>query len=478
MPSVSTLLQTLLYSAAAFLPWLVVTYYPFRKQLRLPTLVVALFAAILAAGRVALDLSAATNPEGGSLVSLGILTLAYVICFFLSVKGSLSEMVLVLALTTLLGLGCSALASAVQPDGLGYTLALLVISSLAALLFCPLYRIAKEKLDVLLEKLDAQEGDSASAPEDATSSKLPKDAAADQPAKAEPQHKFRLPWKKQEDQATQPTDVEPVSETPVATPPESIPAPAAPAVAASPAEPVQEEPPAPAEPSAPVAAPVAEPAPVVKPEPDEPSSDAYLEQLRSMQFTSLNARILESRQLRKDLRRQIDTMTECLNTKNYERLQAMLHAMRQQFSTTSYSSNAALSAPLDYYSQLARSRGIPMNIDVQLPENSFTSIDPADLILILGNLLDNALDACKAQHEGPRRIQVAISMGEHSIGLVVKNTCSHAAKCNAQGEYLSDKYEGPGAGLLMVRTIAQRCNGSVSIDTTDTSFTVRVRLNA
>lgn len=476
MPSVSTLLQTLLYSAAAFLPWLVVTYYPFRKQLRLPTLVVALFAAILAAGRVALDLSAATNPEGGSLVSLGILTLAYVICFFLSVKGSLSEMVLVLALTTLLGLGCSALASAVQPDGLGYTLALLVISSLAALLFCPLYRIAKEKLDVLLEKLDAQEGDSASAPEDATSSKLPKDAAADQPAKAEPQHKFRLPWKKQEDQATQPTDVEPVSETPVATPPESIPAPAAPAVAASPAEPVQEEPPAPAEPSAPVAAPVAEPAPVVKPEPDEPSSDAYLEQLRSMQFTSLNTRILESRKTRKELRRQIDTMNDCLNTGNYDRLRAMLMAMRQQFSTASYGSNPALSAPLDYYTHIAQSRGIAM--DVELNQKGDPQIDAADLIVILGNLLDNALDACKAQHEGPRRIQVAISMGEHSIGLVVKNTCSHAAKCNAQGEYLSDKYEGPGAGLLMVRTIAQRCNGSVSIDTTDTSFTVRVRLNA
>lgn len=460
MPAISRILEVLLYSVVMFLPWLVITYYPFRSRLRFSSGLVALFVAVLAAGRIALDLTAAWNLSGSTVIHI-VLVVLYIGCYAVSVKGSPIEMALNMVLVAALGFGCSAAAGglfrsvtthlSLSTYNWAHSIMLLGIAVMVSLAYCLVYDTVKARILALLkgEPLPQDNVPESSKPEQ---EKAPKEKSA--PRKP----LIRLPRK----------------DTP------SAEAPAAEAASVAVAEPVAVEP-APAAEPAPQASPVTQTV-VVTPVPEvsePPQAPVFpdLEQLLSMQFTSLNTRILESRQLRKDLRRQIDTMTECLNSKNYERLQAMLLAMRQQFSTTSYSSNAAVSAPLDYYSQIARSRCIPMSIDVQLPENSFASIDPTDLILILGNLLDNALEACKAPNSTQRQISVSVKPYGTSLRLVVKNTSTQPVQRNEQGQYLSSKYDGLGAGLQTVRAIAERYQGKLEINQKEDRFCVRVTLN-
>lgn len=476
MPAISRILEVLLYSVAMFLPWLVITYYPFRSRLRFSSGLVALFVAVLAAGRIALDLTAAWNLSGSTVIHI-VLVVLYIGCYAVSVKGSPVEMALNMVLVAALGFGCSAAAGglfrsvtthlSLSTYNWAHSIMLLGIAVMVSLAYCLVYDTVKARILALVkgEPLPQENVPEPSKPEQ---KKAPKEKSA--PRKP----LIRLP-RKETPSAEEPTaEAAPVAVAePVAVEPASGSEPAA--------KEAPKEDPAPAAEPAPQASPVAQPV-VATPVPEvsePPQAPVFpdLEQLRSMQFTSLNTRILESRQLRKDLRRQIDTMTECLNSKNYERLQAMLLAMRQQFSTTSYSSNAAVSAPLDYYSQIARSRCIPMSIDVQLPENSFASIDPTDLILILGNLLDNALEACKAPNSTQRQISVSVKPYGTSLRLVVKNTSTQPAQRNEQGQYLSSKYDGLGAGLQTVHAIAERYQGKLEINQKEDRFCVRVTLN-
>lgn len=481
MPAISRILEVLLYSVAMFLPWLVITYYPFRSRLRFSPRLIALGVAVLAIGRIALDLTAAWGLGASTPIHV-VLVLLYIGCYAASVKASPVEAAVNMALVAALGFVCDkatgmlfrSITSHLSLSSYSWfhSIMLLGLAVVVCLIYCLLY-------DAIKNRIQAQGKD----PQPAQGSDSAPSVSEAEPAPKK--HLFRLPRKKADEipaaevagpAVAEPAAVEPACELPSAaenTAKEES-APNASEEGSAPEEaPVVSAQPTSAVPPAPQPV-MPEPAPEVS-QPVQVSPVPDLEQLRSMQFTSLNTRILESRQLRKDLRRQIDTMTECLRSKNYERLQAMLLAMRQQFSTTSYSSNAALSAPLDYFAQIAHSRNIPMNIDVQLPEDGFAFIDPADLILILGNLLDNALEACKTS--GNPQISVSVKPYGTSLRLVVKNTNSQPVRCNEQGQYLSGKYDGPGAGLMTVQAIVRRYQGKLEIKEKDGRFCVRVTLN-
>ena len=480
MPSIARILEILLYSVTIFVPWLLVTYYPFRTQLRLSANVVALFAAVMAAGRIALDLASGLGLLNSTTVIQIILTLVYILCFFASVRAPLAEMivnlVLVLALAFLSTTTVDALEPVLTPQlahtpyNWAYSVILLALEGIIAIMYCLLYDSVKPAIAALCKKVLAAKPKEVPAAEEKAEKEEPAEAA-EAPAAEEEAPKTEPAPAAEEEKEESPAEEEvqpaPLKEEPA----EPAPAPVAEAPAVEAPKETAPEP-------VPAQVP-AEPAPAAPQEPETPTAPSVSnEQLLSMQFTSLNSRILESRQVRKDLRRQIDTMADCLNTKNYDRLRALLMAMRQQFSTTSYGSNAALSAPLDYFAQIARSRGIRMDIDVELPNEIPESIYPMDLIVVIGNLLDNALDACKAQKKPDRRISISITQKEQALCFVVENTYELPVRQDENGAYLSSKYDGPGAGLQVVRNITQRYNGELSIAHTNTSFQVSATLNA
>ena len=58
-----------------------------------------------------------------------------------------------------------------------------------------------------------------------------------------------------------------------------------------------------------------------------------------------------------------------------------------------YCQNDTVNAVLVYYSDIALSCGIDMTVKLNLPQNCF--IDKTDLAVMFGNILENAVEACK-----------------------------------------------------------------------------------
>lgn len=138
-----------------------------------------------------------------------------------------------------------------------------------------------------------------------------------------------------------------------------------------------------------------------------------------------------------------------------------------------YCSNAAANAILCFYAKKASKYAIDLEISVSIGRN--TTIPEPEFCVILGNLLENALDACIACRN-PRFIHIrAKQTGESTLILTVDNT---GPKPEKEGDaFYSSKRPGFGLGTDSVRMIAQQYHGDVRYEWKEGVFYASVMLN-
>lgn len=119
-------------------------------------------------------------------------------------------------------------------------------------------------------------------------------------------------------------------------------------------------------------------------------------------------------------------------------------------------------------------------MSLQLCNLSEMRLQAVDLCVILGNLLDNAIEACaRIPEEGCIRLR--LRQEEDFYYLRVVNTAGEPVK-KGQG-YISGKRNrdngvGHGLGLRSAERLAHQYGGSLITDYSDGEFTVVVRLRA
>lgn len=211
------------------------------------------------------------------------------------------------------------------------------------------------------------------------------------------------------------------------------------------------------------------PMPAPRKEPDSP--------LQILQYTNLQERIVESNQIHQELRRHMDLMARHLEKKEYEKLRTHITALREQLAGgdgASYSENEAINTVLSYFMQQAGYYGTRMTVKAAVPTE--ITVAGKDLSVLLGNLLDNALEACKVQQSSDRRIAVAVSTTERVLYLTVENTYDTPARKDENGHYLSSRHDGRGIGIEVCLLIAQRYNGELEISEANGLFKVTVSM--
>ena len=117
-----------------------------------------------------------------------------------------------------------------------------------------------------------------------------------------------------------------------------------------------------------------------------------------------------------------------------------------------------------------------MTVKMNLPENCF--IDKPDLAVMFGNILENAVEACKLVDKD-RFITVT---GEYTqetakpakLSLIVKNNYKIEPHTNEDGVFLSSKHKENGIGISSVNHIAERYGGNCSFVPENGIFTVSV----
>lgn len=165
---------------------------------------------------------------------------------------------------------------------------------------------------------------------------------------------------------------------------------------------------------------------------------------------------------RHDYHNHIQTMKALLELGQQKELAGYLTQLEgdlNRVDTVLKTGNVRLDAILNSKLSLIAVRGIPTNASAHVPEA--LPFADTDLCVILGNLLDNALEAC-LRVEDPTLRFLRVYIGAKPAHLYISVANATAEKARRLGPLRSMKGEGHGFGLLRVDTIVRRCGGTVN----------------
>lgn len=183
--------------------------------------------------------------------------------------------------------------------------------------------------------------------------------------------------------------------------------------------------------------------------------------LQKEQYETLQAGIEASRQARHDLHHHLLVMKRYLDNQDSSELERYLNQYLETFQTEDQPpvcENYAVNAIAQHYSGLARSSGIEVALSLELPRD--LPVLESDICIVIGNLFENAVEACRQQKTTVRFIQVKMAVvGKGMIAISVKNSYDGNIR-RADGAFLSTKHPGEGIGTESVKRIADRYHGS------------------
>ena len=197
-----------------------------------------------------------------------------------------------------------------------------------------------------------------------------------------------------------------------------------------------------------------------------------------VEYQSLKERIEETRRMRHDLRHHIHTVNYYLAEKEYGKLQEYVDSYSDSIpdgDRIRFCENRMVNSILFYFASQAKENGIDFQVQTFISDD--IPVKEHDISVLLGNLLENAMEACDSQQSEVRRIIVKGKGDTHSLIFTIDNTFENELKKNKKGEFLTTKPHGNGIGVNSAQKIVERYNGFFSADAKADMFCVSFMLN-
>lgn len=178
------------------------------------------------------------------------------------------------------------------------------------------------------------------------------------------------------------------------------------------------------------------------------------------------------RTIRHDYKYHLDVIGELLSSGNQSETEKYLDDIKKQLpkdELSNFCSNPVLNALLVSYSERCAALNIKLDIEISIPGTII--IPNYEMCIVVGNLLENAVDA-SCQNSSERRIKLIINtQGAHLAIMVKNNFIGEIAHCD--GFPASAKKDG-GFGLRSVQAVAARNGGELMTEWDDATFSAYV----
>lgn len=141
----------------------------------------------------------------------------------------------------------------------------------------------------------------------------------------------------------------------------------------------------------------------------------------------------------------------------------------------SFCENIPLNTILNYFAGLAEKEGIRTDVEACVPQE--LELTETELCVLVGNLMENALEACKRQTKGERYICARLKKQEKQMFYIsIQNSYSHKI-IEKQSKFVSSKRNEYGIGMLSVSHIVEQHDGVLKVQYSEGVFTVNVLMN-
>lgn len=134
-----------------------------------------------------------------------------------------------------------------------------------------------------------------------------------------------------------------------------------------------------------------------------------------------------------------------------------------------YCKNNSLNALLNHYMRQCKTEKIQFNCKVSIPDKDI-SISTIDLCNIIGNLLENAVLACRELSEEERKIDIKILERNMSNLYIVATNSFNGFVKQKNNTYITTRRSGSGIGLKSITSAAETYGGSAEFRNSDNEF--------
>ena len=209
---------------------------------------------------------------------------------------------------------------------------------------------------------------------------------------------------------------------------------------------------------------------------EQQHSQEILLAISKQQFLALSEKIAEARRARHDVKHHFTAIQAYLVQENYTELARYVEESAKSYAFEQvlvFCENSTINMILSHYYEYARREQIEISISACAPP--VLPLADADLWVLLGNLLENAVEGSRRITAGERRITVKLLVKGGSLGVIVENVCQEDT-IQRQGErFLSSKNTaGSGNGIASILYFAQKHQGMAEFEARNGRFSASV----
>ncbi len=198
------------------------------------------------------------------------------------------------------------------------------------------------------------------------------------------------------------------------------------------------------------------------------------------QYSQLNRYMQQVREARHDLIQHLRVIQQYLEDGREEDLKEYLRHYAQTLPDgdgITYCLNYEVNTIVSFYAEEAKKSQVAFYSNLDLPES--LPISEPELCSMLGNLLENALDAAGERSGSVTPfIRIQGSCEKNQILFAIDNSCREEPVPGKGGRFLSSKHEGTGTGIASVRATAEKYSGYASFRYENQVFYASVFLQA
>lgn len=200
----------------------------------------------------------------------------------------------------------------------------------------------------------------------------------------------------------------------------------------------------------------------------------FAQQMLSQQNDYYN-RILEYSEQIRIIKHDFRHHIYALQTMSKDEQSAYLKKLQDEMDSTTgliFCQNVSVNGLIHGYATRTAKFNISFHVKLNLPDN--IPIDNLSLCIVIGNLLENAFEACKRMEGSNRFITLKGRWMEDHLMLLVENSY-HGRILEYGGKLKSSKKDG-GLGILSIKKILNHPNDEFEFDYTNDTFTAMVKI--